>query len=300
MRVTLTGYFDYASLSTFEDRQKKALEFGIDAIALKNYQNQPLIELSDGDIKRLITDLKTMKMHISLIDTGSTPYDLYDDRKHANALDEFKYMIKLADRLKVNMLTLRLPEFNDVMEEFEEIKKRIEPYIDAAMRGSKKIVLLMDHYKANIYAYLLKKLKSKVLSIAFDPVSIMKNGESTTTAYRVLRSHISVFFAHDANHQGDPELMGYGKTDILKIMKKLIRDRYDGLIMTDHHYHSSLFSTEVEKKGFFKKIFNSEKKKKDTQLSLLSRRIFPDEETKNVTEDDILRNQIKLLQMIFK
>ncbi len=300
MKVILTGFFDYTSLKTFEERQKKALEFGMDAIAIKDYQNQPLIELSDGEIKKLITEIKLMKMRISLIDTGSSSYDLYDERKHANHLDEFRYMIKLADRLKVTMLTLRLPEFNDVMEEFEEIKKRIEPYVDAAMRSSKKIVLMMDHYKANTYAYILKKLKSKVLSIAFDPVAIMKNNESTTTAYRVLRSHISVFFAHDANHQGEPELIGYGKTDILKIMKKLLRDRYDGLIITDHHYHSSLFTGDVEKKGFFKKIFSSEKKKKDTQLSLLSRRIFPDEETKNVTEDDILRNQIKLIQFIFK
>ena len=300
MRVTLTGLFDYASLETYDARQKKALEYGIDALVMKEYQKQPLIELSDSDIKRLVSEMKTQKTHVSMIDTGLVPYDLYDDRKHANALDEFKYLLKLSDRLKVNFLTLRLPIFHDVMEEFEDIKKRLESYIDAAMKSGKKIVLLMDNYKSNTYAYLLKKLRSKVLTIGFDPVIIMKNNESTTTAYRLLRNHISVFFAHDANHQGEPELIGYGKTDILKIMKKLIRDRYDGLVIVDHHFHASLFKNEVVKQGFFKRLFSNEKKKKNTLLSLLSRRIFPDQETKNVTEDDILRNQIKLLQMIFK
>ena len=301
MKAIITGFLDQEGQLTLAQSMQKAIKHNMDTLALRSYSGHPLLECTDGELKKIILDTKGERIKLSLIDANITPYDPYDDRKHANALDEFKYILKVADRLKVNHVCLKLPIINNVIEEFDTIEKRLGDYIDQAMRMSKKVVIMPEKgYKSNVYAYIFKKFKSKHMSFAFDPVMVMLNNESSTTAYRTLRSYISVVFAHDANHQGVPELLGFGKSDILKILKKLQRDRFDGYIMIDHHFSSSVFKEDVEKKGFFKRMFSNDKKQKEKRLLELSRRIFPDEETKNVTEDDILENQIKLVQAVFK
>ena len=301
MKPIITGYLDHEGTMGFEYSVQKALKFGIEYLALRTYNGKPLIELSDGELKKILLDAKGDRIKFSLLDANIKPYDPYDDKKHANSLDEFTYMLKVADRLKINHLFLKLPIINNIIEEYDSIEKRLGDYVDAATRAGKKIVLLPEKgYKANTYVYIFKKMKSKHMSIAFDPVLIMQNNESATTTYRLLRSYISVLYASDATQQGEPELMGFGKSDILKILKKLQRDNFSGFIMVDHHFNPEMFKNEPVKKGFFKQLFSNDKKKKEKRLGELSRRIFPDEETKNVTEDDILENQIKLLQTVFK
>jgi len=301
MKPNITGFFDYDGTASFQQQIAIAQKNHLEYICLRRYNNQPIIELSESDLKKIMIELKTAKLKIAIIDTGIQPYDIYNDKKHAESLDEFKYMIKIADKLKVSHLFFRLPLFNDVIEEYENIFKRIEPYVDIAMKNNKKIILLpVNGYKANTYAYLFKKIKSNVLSIAFDPVGIMMNNESTTTAYRLLRDSIGAFFAVDSDHQNVPKLLGYGKTDIITIFKKLLRDRYSGFLMIDNRFHQTIFNEEPKKVGFFKKIFANDKKKKENEMTDLSKKIFPNEETKNVTIDDILENQIKVLRIIFK
>lgn len=301
MKPIITGFFDEDGKAHLSSCIEKAIKFGIDHVALRTNNGQPLIELSDGELKKMLLDLKGERMKISVIDSNILPYDMYDDHKHADVLDEFKYMLKVADRLKVNHLFLRLPIINDVIEEFDTIEKRLGGFVDAAQRAGKKIVILPTQgYKTNTYVYIFKKMKSKYLSIAYDPVTIMLSNESATTTYRLLKSYISVFFAHDANQLNEPKLMGFGKTDVLKIMKKLVRDRFSGFMMVDHQFNPMMFKNEESKKGFFQKLFSNDKKKKEKKINELSKIIFPDEETKNVTEDDIYENQIKLIQTLFK
>lgn len=301
MKAILTAYLDQHGQSSFAEQLEKVIKFELDHLCLRIWNGQPLIELSDGELKKILLDTKGSRIKIAMIDSGIQPYDPYDDRKHAKALDEYKYMLKLADRIKATYVLMRLPIINNVIEEYDTLEKRMGDFVDAAMRAGQKMVIMPEKgIKSNTYAYLFKKMKSKHMAIAFDPVLVMMNNESTTTAYRLLRNYMTIFFAHDANHQGQPELMGYGKSDTLKILKKLDRDRFDGFIVMDQHFHQTVFKQEEEKKGFFKKLFSNDKKKKDDELRLLSRRIFPDEETKNVTEDDILRHQIQLVKTIFK
>ncbi len=226
MKPNITGFFDYDGTASFQEQIAVAQKNQIEYICLRTYDGKPIIELSDSELKKIMLELKTAKLKIAVLDTGISSYDIYDERKHAEALDEFKYMIKVADKLKVSHLFFRLPLFNDVIEEYEMIFKRLEPYVDQAMKNSKKIILLpVNGYKANTYVYLFKKIKSNTLSLAFDPVAIMMNNESTTTAYRLLRTMIGAFMAEDADHQNVPKLLGYGKTDIITIFKKLLRDR---------------------------------------------------------------------------
>lgn len=301
MKPTITGYFDQDGTATFEEQIALAQRHQITSICLGAYGKQSLIELSDSDHKKIISALKDAKLKIAAIDTGISSYDINSDSKHAEALDAFKYMVKLADKLKVTQLFFRLPIFNDVIEEFENIKIRLEPFVEAAMKGGKKMILLpVNNYKANVYAFIMKKIKSNALSVYFDPVYIMMNNESTTTAYRLLKKNIGAFAAIDADHHQVPQLMGYGKTEILSLFKKMIRDRYDGLLMIDNYFNQEVFALETKKVGFFAKILKTKQKKKELMISELSKKIFPNEQTKNVTMDDILDNQIKVLKIIFK
>ncbi|HBG32690.1 MAG TPA: hypothetical protein DEG42_01890 [Acholeplasmataceae bacterium] len=301
MKPIITGFLDHQGKSTFDEQIALALKHHIDTICLKTYNNRPIIEISDNDLKQIIQTTKDAKIKIGVIDTGIMSYDLYDDKKHKDALDEFKYMVKVADKLKASHLYFRLPIFNDVIKEYDVISKRLDSYVDFAMRNSKKIILLPVHdYKASVYAFILKKIKSNVISIAFDPVYIMNNNESTTTSYRLLKKRIGIFMARDADRHGMPKLMGYGATDITEIMKKLFRDNYAGFLSVDNQFSETVFDDEPKKVGFLKSIFSTEKKKKNDVLTELSKKIFPNEETKNVTYDDILANQIKILNLLFK
>ena len=301
MKQILTGFLDQEGSIGFSEQLKLAHKHHIDHISLRYYNQKPLIEISDKEIKEIQKSLKEHKMKISLIDTLIKSYDINSDAKQKEAFDQFKYLVKLSDHLKVSYLVLRLPKFNDVMKELDLIKKCVTPFIDYANKKGKKILLAADQgYKANTYAYLFKKLKSNNLYFLFDPVYFLNNHESSTTAYRLLKKKIEAFACHDQDHQEIPKLMGYGKTDIISIFKKLIRDSFSGFLLIDNQFYKAVFKEPEKKEGFFKKIFSNTKKKKEAQKDELSKKIFPNEETKNVTYDDILDNQIKVLHIIFK
>lgn len=301
MKPIITGFLDFNQTSSFDDQINLANKHQLDYICLRTYNNKPLIEISEKDIKDMLIQLKSAKMKIAAIDTGIKSYDIHHQQSHDKALEEFTYLVKVADKLKVNSLFYELPLFTDVLEEYQLIESRLLPFLDIALKYGKKIILTPNHqYKANTYAYLIKKLKTNVLSVAFNPVLIMLNNESTTTSYRLLKGSIGAFIANDADHQNIPKLLGYGKTEVIVLFKKLIRDGYQGMIMIDNSFHEALFQESTKKQGFFSKLFSNDDKKRKKEMDELSKKIFPNEETKNVTYDDILENQIKVLNIIFK
>jgi sugar phosphate isomerase/epimerase len=301
MKTTITGFFDAEGHSTFEDQMLFAQRHGIDTICLRTYNGQPLIEVSDNDLKKIANDLKLNKMKIGILDSNIQSFQISDTRKQTDALDEFKYMIKLADRLKISHVLFRLPKFDDVINQYEDIEKVLTPFFEFAYKNGKKIILIPVHgYRASTYAYLIKKMKTNHVSVLFDPVTIMSNGESTTTSYRSLRTSVGAFMCIDADHDLKPKLIGHGKTNVLDIIKKLNRDRFDGFLIMDNKVYQTHFPETPAKEGFFKKLFGQTEKKKESARSALSKIIFPNEETKNVTYDDIIDNQIKLIQNLMK
>lgn len=299
MKLTMTGFFDYKNSidHAIEAVKRNQLSF----LAIRQYQGRPIIEMNDSDIKDVQSKLKNDKIELVLMDTMIKPYPIESKKNHQEALDQFKYMIKLSSKFKVDHLLLELPIFHDCIEEFEDIKKVMEPFIEQALINRKIIVIKPSlNYKTNVYAYLFKKLKTDALGIAFDPTMIMLNGESSTTAYRLLKKHIVVLIAKDCDQHGYPQLLGYGKTDMLNLFKRLIRDRFDGIVLTDHDFKEDDLVFEPEKIPFFKRILGQEKKRKESYIQTLQTRIFPDNPTQTVTLDDILDNQIKILRVVFK
>ncbi len=301
MKATITGFFDQEGKLSFKEQLEFASKHELEAISIRYYNHKPLLEASDKEIKSMVQLLKDYKMKGALLDTLIGDYDLNSDQKAKEAFDEFKYLVKASNILKINYLIIRLPKFNDVMEELENIKIRLQPWITYAAKQGKKLLLYPKNgYKANTYAYIFKKMKSNHLFMLFDPVYFLSIHESTTTGYRVLKKKIFAFSCQDADHNLVPKLIGYGKTDIISLFKKLIRDRFSGYLLMDNKFNQHMFEDSTQKEGFFTKIFSNKKKKEKAQIDELSKRIFPNEETKNVTYDDILENQIKVVNIVFK
>jgi sugar phosphate isomerase/epimerase len=158
MKPTITGFLDAEGHSTFEDQILFAQRHGMDTISLRAYNGQPIIEISDNELKKITNDLKLNKMKIGILDSNIASFNINDQRKQTDALDEFKYMIKVAERLKISHVYFRLPKFNDVINEFADIEKALTPFFEFAYKNSKKIILLPVHgYKSSTYAYILKK-----------------------------------------------------------------------------------------------------------------------------------------------
>lgn len=301
MKPVITGFLNLEKRETFKEQIATAKKLNINSICLKEFNQRPIIELNDAELKEINLLLKTEKMKVDILDTNIKPYDINSDAKHKEALAEFKSMINIAKKLKVKHLYYRLPLFTDVIEEYENIRIRLEPFIDLAMKNNKKIILYpVNGYKTNVYAYIFKKIKANVLSVLFDPVYIMLNDESTTTAYRLLKRKIGAFATIDADHKDMPKLMGYGETNVLAILKKMIRDRYTGFLIIDTKFEQKTKELESKNKGLIAKVFRRKEKKKRAMMEEVSESIFSDEQTKNATYHDILVNQINVLKIIFK
>lgn len=301
MKATITGFLDLDGQQTFAEQLEIAVRHEIEEVALRYYNSQPLLEISKAQMKDIQAKLKAAKIKVSVIDTLIKPYDLHSDQKAKIAFEEFQHLVLVANALKVNYLFVRLPIFDQIIENLDLVKKRMEPWINHAARNRKRLIFVPDsHHKANTYAYLFKKMRANHVFVHFDPVYFLNEGESTTTAYRILKKKIFSVSCHDQDYQGRPKLIGYGKTNIISLFKRLIRDRFQGFLFIDNRFQETMLEQPEKKRGFFRNPFSRKKKKDQKEMDQLSKIIFTKDATKNVTYDDILDNQIKVLNVVFK
>ncbi len=300
MKAKLTAFFDHDGKLPLEDRLALAKHHGIDSIGLRSYQNKPLIEMTERDAKDVYQLFKQANMNLSFLDDNIGDYDLNSDSKYKEHLEQFKFLIELSDRLKTNTLCLRLPQFTKVIDEFENISFRLTPFFEAASKRRKRIwIVPSNDYKANTYAYIFKKMKTSHVGMLFDPVYFMDIKQSNTTAYRLLKRYIDVFACHDKDHKGNPRLLGYGKTDVIGLFKRLTRDRYNGMLLVDNDFYHQVFAEPATKKGLFGFGYKKQQKQKDALQKELSHVLFPNEQTRVCTYDDVLSNQIRLVKVLF-
>jgi len=300
MKAKITGFLDHDKHLTVEQQIQMAKRHQLDTVCLRFNQHDDIFEINDKQVKEMVDLYKNEKLKVSIIDPEIKPYRMDSKTKHEEAIDQFKYALKIASKFKANYIYLRLFKFNSIIDEFPNVEKRLNDYIDLANKMNKKIILVpTNDHKMNVYAYIFKKYKTNVMGVLFDPVHIMNQKQSATTTYRLLKKHIFAFACHDANRDEVPKLLGYGKADVIALFKKLMRDNYKGFLLIDNQFYKEIFEEEPKRKGLFKRFNKKDKRKLSTQ-SEISKIIFPNEETKNATYDDILDNQIKLLKMLFK
>ena len=140
MKQTLTGPFlDHGEGKlSFEEQLSLAKKHEINEICLRYYNRKPLLEASDKDIKSMLQLMKENKIKGAILDTLIKSYDITSDAKFSEAFDQFKFMVKLSDKFKINHLFLTLPKINDVIKEYDLIHKRLSPFIDYAYKNGKK------------------------------------------------------------------------------------------------------------------------------------------------------------------
>lgn len=116
MKLTITGYFD--SNLELKSQIEVAKRNHLDTIALRAYAGHPLLEIKDAEIKTVLTTLKQEKLEIGFIDSNIKPYPMNSAFKHKDALEAFKHIIKLSNKLKTDYILLEIPQFHDVIEDF--------------------------------------------------------------------------------------------------------------------------------------------------------------------------------------
>ncbi len=301
MKATITGFFDHDTNLTLEERIQIAERHHLDYLCLRFNETKDIFDITEKDARIMFDTLKSHKIKVGIIDPMIKPYRMESNNQHSEALEQFEHAIKIANKLKATHIYLRLFKFNNIIDEYPNVIKRLEDYVNLANKFNKKIIIIPtgDH-PLNEYTYLFKKYKTNILKVLFDPVYIINLAQSTTTNYRLLKKHIAAFSCHDANRQGTPKLLGYGKADVINLFKKLMRDNYKGFLLVDNEFYKEIFEEEEQVKGI-KRFFKSKNtKQKENMNTEISKIIFPNEETKNATYDDILDNQIKVLEMLFK
>jgi sugar phosphate isomerase/epimerase len=301
MKPILTGYFDHES-SDINAQFEFARLHQLDTISLRMVNNYKLKDIDQKTYQSIISTVKKNRIKVICLDPNLETYDLYQEKRHQEAITIYREIMGLANKIKTPYIALRLPKFQSVIDEIEAIDPYMQDYILLAQQNHKKLVLIPgDGHKAQTYAYLIKKYKTSLLSVCFDPVYFVEIGEPNITNYRLLRKNISFLRANDCTLKGEPRLIGYGKTDFLKLAKKLLRDRFDGYIFIDNHLHELIYLKPVEiEKNFFKKLFTKSDKKQVSVYDDLKTQMKWHETEKNVTYDDIIDNQIKLLNYIFR
>lgn len=261
----------------------------IECVILKNVEG---FNISDSYLKQIVDAYKKFKIEIAALDPNIPSIDEMLD--FDEQLSIYEQWLSYADKLKVQNVFLRLPIITDILEVQDTILPILEKYADKAKMNKKQWILMPEEHHAHTFSFVLKKCSNKFFKILYDPINYFKTKESNIAAYRILKSDVIFLIARDCNKNGEPSLLGYGATKILDVLKRFIRDKYTGYVVIDDSFNT-LINYEKPKKilGFIPKRDKTKKR-----LEAIAYILYGDE-TKNVTESDILENQIKFIQEFF-
>ena len=145
-----------------------------------------------------------------------------------------------------------------------------------------------------LFLKLFKHMKTSKISLVFDPTYVKSNKGSVLSQYKALSRYIGCIVAHDITSKFEPELIGYGHADLIKLFKLIIKNNYKGDILCQPKYSKYLEKLHKKSQGVFK--FMRQKETKSYQL--LKERLKIDEK-KDVELFDIYQNQLEVLSIIF-
>mgnify|MGYP001084715842 CR=1 FL=1 len=294
----ITGFFDQTN--DFKDTLSKAKKYKLKQICLRKYDNKPILNLDNNDIKKINSSLKKENLTIDLIDSNIY-LDFYSDSFKKAAYDNFSKIITITNKLNTNNIIIEIGEIINIVEELEKIKEILTPFIILAKTNNKTIILRTYELQKNAeIAYLLKQLNENCLKIEFNPKIILRNNEAPATVYRLFRQEIGAFIAQDENFDKTPELLGYGNTDMINLFKRLKRDKYKNAIIADHGFTYNDIDFKTYKSNIFMRVIKNEKKRNLERLETFKKRLFKDNSTEAITLSKIEENQIEVLRVVFR
>ena len=145
-----------------------------------------------------------------------------------------------------------------------------------------------------LFLKLFKHMKAAHISLVFDPTIVKINKGSVLSQYKALSKYIGCVVAHDISTKYDPELIGYGQADLIKLFKLMIKNNYKGDILCQPEYSKYIQRLHKKSQGVFR--FLRQKELKSYQL--IKERLKIDEK-KDVELIDIYQNQLDVLSIIF-
>lgn len=291
--MNIIGYSDYYGTSII-DQIKFASEINLNEIIIRKYNDKYIYDIDELDLLNINNDLKKDKIKVFALDPLIKKEDYYSE----DALVKYNNTIEIANKLKVRNIFLRLPHIDDVLVEYDTIKIHLDEIITVAKRNKVNVLIKQEKDNNNVLAYIIKRYKDKHLNVIFSPKDAILSNDSAISGYRVLKNYFNTFLAADMDSLNNPELLGYGRVDILNLFKRMNRDKYNGNIILDDAFISFFNNKKNKKVPLFKKLFNA-KSVLDKYIEGYSIRILDENSNDTLDITDIYINQINVLNVVF-
>ncbi|MDL2292026.1 sugar phosphate isomerase/epimerase [Acholeplasma sp. OttesenSCG-928-E16] len=306
MKLAITAYLESLD-GSFEGQLKKAKELGLNYISLRTIDGLKVHEIDQNEILKLKETLKKSKIKIMEIDACLNTYNCSDSKGHKEALLKLDKIAKIASELGVLNIVAYLPIYGTKVEEYDQVIKLVNAYSLITDRAKKKLLLRRKHDDLGTsITHIINGIKSKYVGLSFDPCVVALKNESVTTNYRVLKNYIQSVVTIDVDEEDNPQLIGYGKAEVLELFKRMINDEYKGYLTIDVDFNDIVLkvnqeTTQKEAKGLKKLIFGSGARvnKKNEKYFLFKKRLLAKEDAL-ITSTDAILNQVQVLKKIFK
>ncbi len=286
--MRIASYFDYYDWTI--DKQIKLYETNqldyfilrrVDGFGFLNYQDR-LTEIS----------FKLRKVKIGFFDPLLAPINL-DDENHINQL---MAAAKFAKKVKTKNLVIQIKPFIN-----EATKKEIKTYLKKIKKHTKRLNILIKIDNQNdmfVFHKIANEIKLRKIQLIFNPAVIYRKNTSPLSSYSLMRKKIGLFEVADTAEDGEDILVGYGAIKMKELFKNLFIDRYQHLItlnsnLDDVFENFGVNPLDVERKN--------KRQNLDKYLETIQKMgyVIYDKENE-VSFEDIIAHQIKLLKIVFK
>ena len=298
--MKISAFLDNLS-QNIEDQFEYAKRLNLECISLRGMGDKKPYDLNEKDIDKIAELQRNSKVKIIEIAASLEKYECFDDAAHSLALSRLIKVANLANKLGVLNISMRLPSFKLVtVQEHNQIKARINDYVKIIEKAKRRLCLLRSKVDTGAsFSVIAKEIKSKFVGVIFEPETIYRCKDSVSTSYRVLKDRIFSVRVSDCDELLNPQLIGYGKAELLDVFKKLKTDNFDGYLTFDNDFSSILNKKTIKKeKRSIKRLFiNSKSQGFDMELFKKRMGVNENDEISNFM---IVDQQIQLLKQIFK
>jgi len=297
--MKIIGYLEFEGKS-IEKQIELASTLKVDELIIRYINEDTKIsDITAKDVKDINQLLKKERKAIYAIDPLIDNYDFNNIDTVSLVITDYEKAINAANLLRVNNIVFRLPIIKDIITEFDTMKKSLDAIIELAKRSNKTLLIKHEKTTTSNIAYIIKKYNNiKNLEVTFSPADAILNSDSPLAGYRVLKDYFNAFIASDIDSIDNPELLGYGRVNIIDLFKRMKRDKYRGDVIIDERFVELFNNKEIKKVPFYKKLFNT-KSLFDKYLEGYALRVFPNEKEKLPTINDIYLNQINVINIVF-
>lgn len=286
--MQIASYFDYYNwtldkqIKLFKDNE---LDYFIlrkvNGLGFTNYLNK-LNEV----------EFKLKKIKVGFFDPLLAPID-FDYETNINNL---KLAVKFAKRVKTKNIVILIKPFNN-----KTTTKELKAYLKDILKITKRLNVFIKLDNQNdmfIFHKIANEIKLRKIKLIFNPATIHLKNNSPISSYSLINRKMGLFEVADVSEDGEDILVGHGVIDTKQLFKNLYLSKYKGLVTLNSNLETVF-------KNFGVNPLDVKKKEKRENLNKYLETIqkmgyvLYDKENE-VSFEDIISHQIKLLKIVFK